>query len=615
MELEKFPKQQDIILTYLTEIHKNQNGDFFIEKSKLQGENFSLSSLKTLLRKEILEEKLFMVPRFSFQEKNLRSEPLLSEEQKICYKKIIEELKVYDIVLLHGVTGSGKTEILIKLIFQILKNDKQVLYLLPEIAITSQLVNRIRAFFGEKVLVYHSKFSSQERAEVWQNVINGEPKVIIGVRSSIFLPFKNLDLIIIDEEHDLSYKNSLNHPRYNGRDAALILAKKHKAKTILSSATPSIWSYYNAAIKKFGLVKIESRYGDAKFPEVELVNISYEKRLKKMNEEFSERLTTEIKNSLEKNEQTIIFQNKRGYAVYISCMGCSNVPTCINCAVTLTYYHARDYLKCNFCRYTINYSPVCNICKSHNIKNFGFGTEKIEESLQNIFPHAKIARMDSETTSSKKKLEKLLKNIENLNVDIIVGTQMIVKGFDFPKVTTIGIIQADHLLYMPDYSANERAFNTIYQLVGRGGRSNLKSKVIIQTCNTKNKILKAIKNNSYEDMYSEEIIERKKYDYPPFFRLIKISMMHKNIEYLKNASGILFEKLCSSIAFVKISPPTSPLIGKINQFFIHEIWIKISMGNDKRNITLCKSKISFAIKNMTINKEFNKCKIVLDVDA
>ena len=426
----------------------------------------------------------------------------MSAAQEIALNDIDLVFKAKDVCLLHGVTSSGKTEIYISLIENYIKNGKQVLFLLPEIALTTQLVARLTKFFGNKVAVYHSKYSNNERVEVWNNVLNNSEtsQIIIGTRSSLFLPFSNLGLIIVDEEHENTFKQQDPAPRYHARDAAIVLANAHQSKVLLGSATPSIETYYKTTINKFGLVSLNERFGNVQMPIIELVDLKDCYFRKKMNGHFSEVLLNEIKQAFENNEQVILFQNRRGFSPILECHTCGNVPQCQQCDVSLTYHKYKNQLRCHYCGYSMAKPTNCHACSSIDLITKGFGTEQIELELASLFPQKNIKRMDQDTTRGKYSFEKIIDSFKNREIDVLVGTQMLAKGLDFDNVTLVGIMNADNMLYYPDFRAYERSFQMMTQVAGRSGRSKKRGKVIIQTYNPLNNVIQQVTNNDYIGM-------------------------------------------------------------------------------------------------------------------
>lgn len=431
-----------------------------------------------MIEKEIFEEYYLQEDRVSFEENLIQSDLKLNGNQQIAFENIEKSFEERDICLLHGVTGSGKTEIYIKLIEKYLEENKQILYLLPEIALTTQLVTRLTKHFGNKVVVYHSKYSNNERVEVWNNVLksSANAQIIIGARSALFLPFNNLGLIIVDEEHEATFKQYDPSPRYHARDAGIVLANYHKSKVLLGSATPSIETYYNASSGKYSLVSLQERYGNSILPEIQLVDLKDSYFRKKMKGHFSISLIEAISEAFSRGEQVILFQNRRGFSPVLECMTCGHVPQCPNCDVSLTYHKFKNQLRCHYCSHTIAKPNSCHVCSSNDLTTKGFGTEQIEIELAALFPDKNIERMDQDTTRGKYSFEKLIDGFKNREIDVLVGTQMLAKGLDFDNVSLVGIMNADNMLYHPDFRAFERSFQMMTQVAGRSGRSEKKVK-------------------------------------------------------------------------------------------------------------------------------------------
>lgn len=612
--LEKKEKQLDVFLYYLSisnKVYGNNKYDF-IDKYFFDKEDLSASSLNTLIKKEIFIEKDFVISRFENFEKKLKTPPILSAAQNESLLDIERNFETKEVVLLHGVTGSGKTEIYIQLINKAISDNKRVLYLLPEIAITTQLISRLMVYFGDKLGVYHSKYSDQERAEVWHNVLKNKYDVVIGVRSAIFLPIADLSLIIVDEEHENSFKQQEVAPRYNARDTATVLAKIHGAKVLLGSATPSLESYYSAKSDRYGYVSLSSRYGDVPLPNISLVNTFIARKCKAMKEEFSNTLMEAIQSALDKKEQVLIFQNRRGYAPSITCGGCGWVPNCIDCSVSLTYHQLHNYLRCHYCGFHIGVPSLCKECGSAILKNVGFGTEKLEESIKSFFPEKRVQRIDLETTKAKSSYERIIKSVEDREVDILVGTQMVAKGLDFNGITLVGVMQVDRLLHMPDFRANEKCFQLITQVIGRAGRGSIVGSAIIQTVDPKNKILQDIIANDYTSMYNSEIAERKAYDYPPFVRLVKITLCHKSKIVVEDASNLLFSHL-RAIKGIKLKGPLPAPVAKVRQFYLIDIWVKIPRTPSSLAPNF-KLKVQSIKNQLSSDKNFRSVRILFDVD-
>ena len=613
--LERHSKQLDVLLKYvaLVPIHQSvQLKDYFVDKKELNLAGISSSSLQTLIKKNIFVEEEAIVSRFGQVKSASQSPPTLSQAQSTALAAIHDQFQDKDAVLLHGVTASGKTEVYTQLIQEVLQSGGQVLYLLPEIALTTQMVKRLKITFGDQVGVYHSRYSDNERVEVWNSVLQGKCSFVLGTRSSIFLPFDNLSLIIVDEEHETSYKQFDAMPRYHARDAALVLAQLHHAKVLLGSATPSIESYYNAQSGKYGFVALKERFGQTASPEIILVNLRVEKEKKNLREDFTTALIDSLRQTLAQQEQAIIFQNRRGYAPYLSCEICTWVPMCTQCAVSLTYHQYNNYLRCHYCGYNTKVPPACHICDSHQLKNVGFGTEKLEETLQLFFPDKKIQRMDLDTTRGKYSYDKLIEELEQGSTDILVGTQMLTKGLDFGQVSLVGVLDVDRLLYFPDFRAGERCFQLLTQVSGRAGRREKQGKVIIQTNNPKHPVLTDIVQHNYEQMYRRELKERKQFLYPPYVRLVKITLKHVNKDLVREAANLLANTLRKKLGNGILGPQT-PLIAKVKNQYLVDIWIKINKDAEQKRLAT-KQVVTQESKRVLRNKTFKQLKILFDVD-
>jgi primosomal protein N' (replication factor Y) len=577
------PKQADALLAYikLSRTQKAVTKNELIEESGA-GE----SSIKSLIEKEILFAVEKNVSRLHFEEDlDAITNFDLSEQQTEVLESIGRQFLEKDVTLLHGVTSSGKTQLYIRLIEEMMRNDRQVLYLLPEIALTTHIIERLRIYFGADIGVYHSRFNDNERVEVWQKVLNNDYKVILGARSSLFLPFNDLGLIIVDEEHETSYKQFDPAPRYNARDAAIFLAGMHHGKVLLGSATPSFESYHNAKTGKYGFAELTERFGGVELPNVEVVSIATETKQKTIQSHFTSVLMAGITETLANKEQVILFQNRRGYAPVLMCKICAFTPKCINCDVSLTYHKSSGKLHCHYCGYKEDSPSICPACGSTHLEYKGFGTEKIEDELSLLLPDARIARMDLDTTRARNSLQTILNDLEEKKIDILVGTQMVAKGLDFSDVTLIGIINADSLLKFPDYRANERSFQMLAQVSGRAGRRGKQGKVVIQTYDPFHRIIKQVIANDYSDLYYTEMAERKSFKYPPFYRIINLDIKHKNPEILYNQSVYLANELRKHFG-ERVIGPESPLISRIRNFYIKSIMLKF----EKDGISIVKAK-------------------------
>jgi len=585
--LKNATKQKEIVLTYF-QLSATEKKPITVKKL-IETANSTTAIVKALIDKELFEEYYLQEDRLNFKGNSSENQLKLSLVQQTVFEAIQENLKQKEVCLLHGVTSSGKTEIYTKLIEDYIATGKQVLYLLPEIALTTQLVGRLRAHFGNKVAVFHSKYSNNERVEVWNQVLENSEKaqIVIGARSALFLPFQDLGFIIVDEEHEQTYKQVDPAPRYHARDAAIVLANLQKAKVLLGSATPSMETYYNAKSGKYGLVEIFERYGNVLMPEIELVDLKDKYFRKKMVGHFSDVLIEEITNALALCEQVILFQNRRGYSPLLECVTCGHVPQCQQCDVSLTYHKHKNQLRCHYCGYSIAKPTNCYSCSSIDLTTKGFGTEQIQQELVEIFPSHKIGRMDQDTTRGKFGFEKIIDSFKNREIDILVGTQMLGKGLDFDNVTLVGIMNADNMLYHPDFRAFERSFQMMTQVSGRSGRSEKQGKVIIQTYSPLHNTIQQVTKNDYVGMYNEQLYERQIYKYPPYFKLVKITLKHRDFDKLKQGSMWLYQVMQQNLPMPVLGPEEPP-ISRIRNEYIRTIMVKIpmniSVGNTKKTI-------------------------------
>lgn len=575
--LSKATKQKQLIVAYFNCINK-EKGVLKAEKLLSQA-NVSASVLKSVVEKGIFEEYFIQKDRINFTG-YLYEKKILSDAQQESFLEIQNQFEEKEIVLFQGVTASGKTEIYIELIDQVLKSGKQVLYLLPEIGLTIHLINRLKKYFGDKMGVYHSKYTINERVEVWNNVLNGNIKnqLVVGVRSSVFLPFSNLGLVIVDEEHDTSYRQFEPAPRFHTRDAAIVLSKIHKANVLLGSATPSLESLYNAKREKYGYVYLSKRFGDFQVPDIEIIDIKDKHFRKQMTGHFSDELIEEIGKTLQKGNQVILFQNQRGYAPVIQCKSCATVPQCPHCDVSLTYHQGRNQLRCHYCGYAIAKPEVCIACGSTDLITKGVGTEQIAKELTELFPDVTIDRMDQDTTSGKYGYEKILSKFEQRETQILVGTQMISKGLDFENVGLVGVMNADSFIHFPDFRAYERSFQLLVQISGRAGRSSQKGKVLIQTYSPKHPVLQQVLHNNFKEMFQSQIKERKEFHYPPFVRLIKITFKHSDFNKVNEGAEWFAEVLRQGFSqqqLLQVLGPEFPLVSRIRNEYIKDILVKI----------------------------------------
>jgi primosomal protein N' (replication factor Y) len=625
-------KQLQLLMAFIKLSERYSSTPHEVKKSDLlQDVSLSTTVLNELIKKNILETYLHTIDRLgSFVSEGKTVQ--LSEPQQSAEIQILKEFESKEVVLLHGITSSGKTEIYIKLIEEQIKKGKQVLFLLPEIALTTQIINRIRKFFGELVGVYHSKFNENERVEVWNKVLAKEAnkqdltganpsaveqtklsfkhQIIIGARSALFLPFTNLGLIVVDEEHDTSYKQYDPAPRYNARDAAIVLAKLHRAKTLLGSATPAIETYYNAQQNKFGYVQLNERFGGVQLPEICIADVKEAKKKKLMKSHFTPLLLESIGLALEQKEQVILFQNRRGFAPMLECNSCAWVPQCTQCDVSLTYHKNVNLLKCHYCGYSTQLPKKCEACGSSELFTKGFGTEKIEEELAIFFPEAKIARMDLDTTRSKYAYQHLLQSFEERNIDILVGTQMVTKGLDFDNVSLVGVLNADTMLHFPDFRSFERSYQLMAQVSGRAGRNAKRGKVIIQTYSPGHQVIQTVLDNDWKNFYDAQLHERNKYNYPPFHRLIRLILKHKDVNILNNAAMDLADSLRLKFAN-RVLGPEFPAVSRVRNYYLKNILIKLD-----KDISIAKSKQSLAEMLFELKQisEYKSLVILTDVD-
>ncbi len=609
------PKQLELLLSYIVLSGHGCGSEKEVTRNDLlKSIHVTTGILEGLIKKDVLETYTRQVSRITGGGETIDVSTILLEGfQQEAFDSIHEQFTTKDVVLLHGVTSSGKTELYIKLIREMLDQGKQVLYLLPEIALTAQIINRLKKYFGDRVGVYHSRFNENERVEIWNRVIAPKEErfdIILGARSATFLPFSDLGLVIVDEEHDSSFKQYDPAPRYNGRDAALYLAHLHSAKSVLGSATPALESYYLAQEGRYGLAVMNERYGNLELPEIEIVNIRSEMRLKKMSSHFSSVLIDKLQKALDQGEQAILFQNRRGFSLRLECDICNWMPVCKNCDVTLVYHKHMDQLRCHYCGYTMKVPSKCPSCSNTALTMKGFGTEKVEEDLALIFPKATIARMDLDTTRSRHSYHQILDDFGNRKIDVLVGTQMVTKGLDFDNVSTVGILNADNMLSFPDFRSAERSFQLMAQVSGRSGRKKKRGKVIIQTYQPNNPVLADVINHDYVSHYNRQLADRGKFRYPPFYRLIRIELKHRDPKLLREASDDFALRL-RSIFGNRILGPEYPMVSKIMNLFIRQVLIKL-----ERNYSAAHAKESLMkeIAEFHRLKKYSPVRIVIDVD-
>ena len=604
-------KQKEIVLAFF-QLRASEKKNPITIKKLVKVSNSSSAIVKALIDKEIFEEYLLQQDRVSFEGKASEKQLQLSEAQEEAFNLIKQNFKEKEVCLLHGVTSSGKTEIYIKLIEEYLATGRQVLYLLPEIALTTQLVSRLRLHFGDKVAVFHSKYSNNERVEVWKQTLENADKaqIVIGARSALFLPFDNLGLLIVDEEHEQTFKQTDPAPRYHARDAAIVLANFHNAKVLLGSATPSIETYFNTQVEKYGLVSLSERYNNVRMPEIVLVDLKDKHFRKRMTGHFSDLLIEEIAEALSLGEQVILFQNRRGYSPVIECMTCGHVPHCQQCDVSLTYHKHKNQLRCHYCGYSIAKPTHCHSCSSIDLTTKGFGTEQIEQELISLFPNAKTGRMDQDTTRGKYGFERIIDSFKNREIDILVGTQMLAKGLDFDNVSLVGIMNADNMLHHPDFRAFERSFQMMTQVAGRAGRSEKQGKVVIQTYNPNHNTIQQVTTHNYLGMYKEQLYDRQIYKYPPYFKIIKLTLKHRDFDKLKEGSMWLYQVLSQNLG-MPVLGPEEPAISRIRNEYIRTILIKIP-----QNLPLGSTKktIQKMLNSFEAVPQYRAIKVVINVD-
>ena len=608
-------KQLEVLLAYLT-----LGGDCDTDlkaNDLLKKANATSTVLKAMVDKDIFEVYERQVSRLKdFKAQVSPASIQLTETQQKAYGEIHQGFKANQPVLLHGVTSSGKTEIYIKLIQETLDEGKQVLYLLPEIALTAQIINRLKQYFGDQLGVYHSRYGTNERVEVWQQVNafaknrGKQRQVIIGSRSAIFLPYSDLGLIIVDEEHDSSFKQTDPAPRYNARDAAIVLGELHKAKVLLGSATPSYESYYNALQGRYRLVELTERYGGVQMPEIILSDMRVERRRKTIQADFGSTLLDAVRGTLEEHNQAILFQNRRGFSLRVECEDCHYVPQCINCDVSLIYHKQQNVLRCHYCGYTASVPTECPQCHSTNIKMHGFGTEKVEEDLKTILPEARVARLDLDTTRSKTDYQGILEAFQEKETDVLVGTQMVTKGLDFDSVKVVGILNADNMLSFPDFRAHERSFQLMAQVAGRAGRKGKQGQVIIQTYEPSHPVLQDVLRNDFRGLYEKQLVTRRQFGYPPFYRLVMIRLKHKDFRKLNPAATELASML-RPIFKQDLLGPEYPMVSRVKNLYIKQMLVKFNREYSSRQV---KDLIMSKIHEFQLLPEYKSILVQIDVD-
>lgn len=579
--LDRAPQQLKLLMKYLelsgwTRPHSPLKE--VARRTLLHATGLSDQPLNALVKKQVFELYACEVGRLQGSEMPTMPMNPLNEAQQRAYEALLQSFTEKNVTLLHGVTSSGKTEIYIHLIGHALQAGRQVLYLLPEIALTAQITERLKRVFGSRLGIYHSKFPDAERVEIWQKQLSDYPyEVIVGVRSSVFLPFQRLGLVIVDEEHENTYKQQEPAPRYHARNAAIVLAAQFGAKTVLGTATPSIETAYNARNGKYGRVELTERYQHIELPHIELVDIQELHRKKQMNAQFSPYLLLQIRRALEQHEQVILFQNRRGFAPMVECRTCGWVPRCQNCDVSLTYHKSLRQLTCHYCGYTYSVPSACPACGGSELMNRGFGTEKIEDDIRQLFPAARVARMDLDTTRTRTAYERIIADFEQGKTDILIGTQMVSKGLDFDRVSVVGILNADSLLNYPDFRSYERAYQLMAQVAGRAGRKHRQGLVVLQTRQPELPLIRQVITHDYEQMYLDQLSERQLFKYPPFYRLVAVYLKHRKEDVLDTAAGLLSDRLRHGLGD-RVLGPDRPPVSRIQTLYIRKLIIKIEQS-------------------------------------
>jgi len=604
-EWTRAPKQLQLLLAYL---HLLKTEGTVIQKDLLQKADASHAQLKALIEKGILIAEKRKVDRINNKSIEPSTSITLSELQKSSLESLKEQMQNHAVNLLHGITGSGKTQLFVSLINDIVAKGKQALFMLPEIALTAQMIRRLKMYFGNNIAIYHSKFNPNERVEIWNKVKTGEIKIVLGARSALFLPYKDLTLIVIDEEHDGSYKQQDPAPRYQARDTAIYYANQIGAKVILGSATPSVESFYNAQQKKYGYVYLNERYSKGSLPKIEIIDT---KKQIDNTTVLTPSLLKAIQETIANNKQVILFQNRRGYAPYMICQTCGWIPHCHHCDVTLTYHKGKNMLSCHYCGANYPIVTTCQACGKQDFKQKNFGTEQIEEKLSKALPHIRIARMDLDNIKGKNEHDQLIQHFEQRQIDVLVGTQMVVKGLDFEHVDLVGIVDADSLLNFNQYRVNERAFQMMEQVSGRAGRKNDQGKVLIQVSQVQHPVIQLVQAHDYFKFYDFEIQNRKHFAYPPFSRIVSILFKHKENNIAEEACNHFLLSLDPAIQKTVLGP-AQPVINRIRNKYIWELCIKISPKADQ--LILAKRQLLHYLQLIQVHPRYKSVQIILDID-
>ncbi|MBC7849616.1 MAG: primosomal protein N', partial [Chitinophagaceae bacterium] len=603
------PRQLELLLSYL---HLVKTEGEVTKSALLKKSNSSDAQLKGLVDKKVLLLEKRAVDRIRYLPRDIKIDFDLSVLQQMAFDAVVHELSQKAVCLLHGVTSSGKTLVYIKLIEQYLKLGKQILYLLPEIALTSQIIRRLQKHFGGYIGIYHSKFNQNERIEIWNKVKSGELKIVLAARSGLFLPFTDLGLIVVDEEHDPSFKQQDPSPRYHARDSAIYYASLSNARVLLGSATPSVESYFNAKRGKYGLVEIDERFGGIQLPQIHIVDTRKQLSKEKNKVIITTDMQNAIEQAIEKNKQVILFQNRRGYSPYQICSACGWIPHCRYCDVSLNFHKNTNKLHCHYCATVYPPAITCLACGSSSFLQHNFGTEKIEEKLEELFPKLKIARMDIDSVRGKQAHDNLIQLFEQHRIDILVGTQMVVKGLDFENVSLVGILDADSLLSFADFRVNERAFQLMEQVSGRAGRKDERGIVLIQVANTKHPVLNFVVQHDYRAFFEFEIEGRRQFNYPPFTRFVLLTFKHKIREVSEAAAHVFAQALKPGFGNY-LAGPAEPVVNRVRNQFLMEISLKLP--KEPKILNDCKQLINEQIAMMQTDKRFRSVVVTKDVDS
>jgi primosomal protein N' (replication factor Y) (superfamily II helicase) len=613
LEKSRSSKQSDTLLAFLGLSGYDRGESRAVTRKELSAHRaVSTASVKALCEKNILRQELRDPHRIPVANTTPDLPPLAAEQDR-AYREIIASLEQHPVALLHGITSSGKTEIYCHLIRDTLREGKQVLFLLPEIALTTQLITRLRRYFGALVKVYHSGFSDNQRSDTWMSMVQApvtQPLIVLGARSSLFLPFTNPGLVIVDEEHEQSFKQHDPAPRYHARDAAVVWAKRHHAHVVLGSATPSLESYRNAVQDRYGLVELHERFGGISLPEIEIADIRKDLKKKTLSGNFTSPLVQAMKDALAENEQVILFQNRRGYSPLWQCNTCGWVPMCARCDVSMTYHKQSHLLKCHYCGYSASPPELCGACGHHDLRMLGFGTEKIEEEVKELFPEVCVKRMDLDTTRSRSSYQRIISEFEAGEIQVLVGTQMVTKGLDFDRVSVVGILNADRMMNFPDFRAMERSFQLMMQVAGRAGRRQKQGKVIIQTYAPDHWLLDLIGKGEYKTLYDREIRERHQFSYPPFVRMIRLTVKHREDHVAGEASELLVRRI-TQLNPGQVLGPEKPYVPRINNYFLRQILIKLHRTPD---LAQTKARITEVCRELQQTDPYKSVRLTIDVD-